>query len=332
VTNVKSFPARGRVRVAAQGSARDDWLQVQGDLERNFRADETHQFTVRAAIPNGTPAGTYSFRLDVVNVANPQEDFTEGDTVAVQWKPDAVEPPRPFPWWLVAAAVLLVVGVSGGLYFAFRPGSEPTPVTEPEPKSEPQRDPIALVADFTATPQTGPAPLTVTFQDTSKGNPTSWTWVFGDESAAFTNSATHRYEKLGSFDVSLRIRDAHGTEDTENRARFITVGLATPKPLVPATHPIPPELILPQPAGGIRLTSKVLFKWEPVPLAKAYQVDLQHRSPNTDWANSQSVRVFSGTTTSLELGPIPDWRWRVAAMDETGEIKSKPSDWLEFGG
>src|SRR5690606_14638168 len=117
-----------------------------------------------------------------------------------------------------------------------------------------------LYADFTAEPRTGPAPLTVTFTDTSRGSPSSCRWTFGDDSAALTQNPTHQYDRIGVFEVSLRARDASGKEDTRTREGFITVVLATPKPLVPATHPIPPELILAR-RPNEWFSSGVIFKW-----------------------------------------------------------------------
>ena len=64
------------------------------------------------AVPPGTPVGKYSFRLNIISVENPDEEFTEGPSVSFEVKelaPAAVAP-RKFPWWIVAVAGVLVLG------------------------------------------------------------------------------------------------------------------------------------------------------------------------------------------------------------------------------
>jgi len=129
VANKKPTPARARVRVAARDSSRDEWFQVEGDAERDFRAEEAQVFTVRVAIPRDVPAGTYGFRLDAVSVADPQEDFTEGDSIAVEWTPPPVTPRPRLPWWLIPAAAGVVAIVVGVVVWRLWP--EPEPVEDP---------------------------------------------------------------------------------------------------------------------------------------------------------------------------------------------------------
>ena len=77
-------------------------------------------------------------------------------------------------------------------------------------------------ADFTGAPRTGAAPLFVTFQDTTSGSATSWQWSFGDGGAATSQSPSHTYQAAGSYDVSLTVTGACGS-DTETKPGFVVV-------------------------------------------------------------------------------------------------------------
>ena len=114
VTNSSARALRGRLRVRPLGSTKMEWLNVNGETERNFSPNATQQVVVKVATPAGTPAGKYQFRLDAVSVINPDDDFTEGPTVDFEVKP-TVAPKKPFPWWIVGAAagaVVLIVGLT----------------------------------------------------------------------------------------------------------------------------------------------------------------------------------------------------------------------------
>ena len=105
----------GRAKLVPLGSAKADWLSVDGEQERNFAKGEAHQLTVHIAVPPGTPVGKYSFRLNIISVENPDDEFTEGPSVSFEVKELAIAqaPARKFPWWIVAIAGVLVLG--GGL-------------------------------------------------------------------------------------------------------------------------------------------------------------------------------------------------------------------------
>jgi serine/threonine-protein kinase len=105
----------GRTKLVPLGSAKAAWLSLDGEQERNFAKGEAHQLTVHIAAPPGTPVGKYSFRLNIISVENPDDEFTEGPSVSFEVKELTVAqaPARKFPWWIVAIAGVLVLG--GGL-------------------------------------------------------------------------------------------------------------------------------------------------------------------------------------------------------------------------
>ncbi len=128
VSNTSDRPLRARFELKAGDPAQQPWLSLAGEEERSFDVQGTHQVVVRIAAPPGSPAGSYSFRLDVISTDNPDEDFAEGQAVTFDVK--ASEPLKSgFPWWIaaVAAAVVLVVGAGAWFFFSREAPKEPEP-------------------------------------------------------------------------------------------------------------------------------------------------------------------------------------------------------------
>ena len=70
---------------------------------------------------------------------------------------------------------------------------------------------------------------TVNFTDLSSGNPTSWTWIFeGAETgtSSFQHPEDIVYNEEGSYDVSLKVRNAFGS-NTQLKEDYINVGAVT---------------------------------------------------------------------------------------------------------
>jgi len=113
VTNKSGQPLAGRVSILPQGDAKAAWFEIGGEKERSFAASETQKISVDIKAPANAPVGDYKFRLRVVNVNDPDNDYT--DSPVVTFNVPAVDGPPPFPWWILAVvgAVLLVVVVGG---------------------------------------------------------------------------------------------------------------------------------------------------------------------------------------------------------------------------
>ena len=126
VFNSSGRTVRGRAVLTPQEGAAPDWFSIAGEAERDFAPAGAAQYTVQIQVPPGTPPGEYSFRLDMVNIANPDEDYTQGQGVSF----GAPESSVPFciPWWVYAAAgvvgVLVVVAV---VILVTRNGDIPVP-------------------------------------------------------------------------------------------------------------------------------------------------------------------------------------------------------------
>src|SRR6478672_6230006 len=111
-SNTGSKSIAGRAKLVPLGLAKAAWLSLEGEQERNFAKGEAHQLTVHIAVPPGTPVGKYSFRLNIISVENPDDEFTEGPSVSFEVKELTVAqaPARKFPWWIVAVAAVVVLG------------------------------------------------------------------------------------------------------------------------------------------------------------------------------------------------------------------------------
>ncbi len=127
VTNTTNKPLRGIAQAKALGNTRQEWLDVEGEAERDFSAGGTQQFTVNfskpaaSASPGIAPpaAETFLFRLDVASSANPDEYFTEGPSVKVAAASIPVQAAKKaFPWWMVIVALIgLVLLVMAGIWW-----------------------------------------------------------------------------------------------------------------------------------------------------------------------------------------------------------------------
>ena len=149
VFNATGRPLRGRAQLAPLSEVSAGWLSLGGEAERAFNIAGAHQYTVRIAVPPDAPAGNYPFRLDMVGVESPDEQFVQGPTVT--FDVPAREPAKPFPWWIVALAVgVLVIGILIAVLVLGRGSVEPPATATPTGVPQP-----------TATPTTMPTPTAI---------------------------------------------------------------------------------------------------------------------------------------------------------------------------
>ncbi|MBI3943401.1 MAG: hypothetical protein HY326_10350 [Chloroflexi bacterium] len=112
VTNISGRALRGRAKVVPTDAAAASWLKIDGEAEQDFAIAETKQHTVKITVPAKAPAGGQSFRLDMVGVDNPDEEFTEGPSVTFQ-VPAPIIKGGGIPWLIIAAIVGVLVVVIG---------------------------------------------------------------------------------------------------------------------------------------------------------------------------------------------------------------------------
>ena len=72
-------------------------------------------------------------------------------------------------------------------------------------------DLTGLVADFTYSKRVVEVGESVTFVDRSQGGPIAWTWDFADGSFSTGREASHSWDAVGAYRVTLRIESPTGT-------------------------------------------------------------------------------------------------------------------------
>src|SRR5258708_4830216 len=81
VSNTTTKTLHSRAYIVSQPEIAASWLILQGEAERDIAASGSQQYSVLVVVPPSIQAGDYTFRLNVVNQANPDDDFSEGPTV-----------------------------------------------------------------------------------------------------------------------------------------------------------------------------------------------------------------------------------------------------------
>jgi hypothetical protein len=130
VTNTTAVQSRGRAVIEALPGADPTWFTLVGEAARPFQPGATEQYPVQVALPPTAPAGTYSFRLNAVAEANPDEDTTTGPTVTFEAGAAAAPAKRKFPWWIVALVAVVLIGVGVALAIILSDDSDP-PAQQP---------------------------------------------------------------------------------------------------------------------------------------------------------------------------------------------------------
>jgi hypothetical protein len=122
VFNALGRPIRGRARIVPEDPAMVPWISLVGEAEYLLGTAATQRFSVQIEVPPTAPAGNVRFRLDMIDVANPDENYARGPEVAFR-VPEAPGVRKSFPWWIVAVAagVVLLIGAVGVTVASSRP-------------------------------------------------------------------------------------------------------------------------------------------------------------------------------------------------------------------
>jgi len=123
VFNASGRTLQGRIQIAPLGQAAASWFQADGAPNRAFAIGGTEQIVVSVAVPAAAPPGSYSFRLDMVGVDNPDEDYTAGPVVT--FEAAAAAPKKPFPWWIAAVVAVAVIAALAFILTRPRPVAVP---------------------------------------------------------------------------------------------------------------------------------------------------------------------------------------------------------------
>lgn len=115
VSNALGRPVRIRAVLEPEGALQRGWLALGGEPERELAPDGTQTFSVKVVAPPGVPEGSYAFHLVVVDVANPDETFDLGPSVAFQLRRPTVAPRKKFPLWIPILAGSMLLIIAGAL-------------------------------------------------------------------------------------------------------------------------------------------------------------------------------------------------------------------------
>src|SRR5437762_9720609 len=66
VANTSGQPIRGRARLVTIGQTLSDWLNPDGDIERDFAVGQTQMYTIKIKVSDSAEKGDYVLRLDMV--------------------------------------------------------------------------------------------------------------------------------------------------------------------------------------------------------------------------------------------------------------------------
>jgi hypothetical protein len=110
VSNTLGRRVHARAVLEPEGQLQRGWLSIAGEPERELAPDGTQSYGVKILAPPGVPEGSYSFRLIVVNVENPDEEFAIGPLVSFELRRPVAPPRKKPPIWIafLAAGVLLI--------------------------------------------------------------------------------------------------------------------------------------------------------------------------------------------------------------------------------
>jgi hypothetical protein len=132
------------------GVVEKQWVVIDGPAQRHFAIDQEEVFSVKIAVlqkkGEPAPAGNYSFRLDVVNVAQPDESGDQSQALGFTMSAVAAPPARSKTLLIgiIAAVVLIVGGVTTWLLLrnsnakpAPTATATPPPAASPAPTAKP---------------------------------------------------------------------------------------------------------------------------------------------------------------------------------------------------
>jgi len=102
------------------------WVKAPPDSQRTFSAQPaTEDFRYEITIPPNTPGMSFKFRVDVVEVGATDDNFGQGNTVAVTVPaPEVVKPiePKKIPVWVWPLVAVVVIAVGIGIYLVLKDG------------------------------------------------------------------------------------------------------------------------------------------------------------------------------------------------------------------
>jgi hypothetical protein len=132
-----------------QAPAESSWFTFAEGATRTYQPGAVMSVATTITVPAGTPAGTYTFRLDAKAEDNPDEDYTEGPSAQFI----VAAAPKPVPWWkrywwIIAIVAVVLIGIVLAIVLLSRDDEAEAGI--------PERNCVAIDA---AAIQTNPSPI-----------------------------------------------------------------------------------------------------------------------------------------------------------------------------
>jgi hypothetical protein len=130
ITNRTGATVRTRVRVDSMEGAEQSWFSVRGGEEREIGPGATESVSIDLSVPGGS--GNHLFRAIAINLADPDNDYETGATVAFD-RPSLVADNGKIKWWMIAIPIALIAIVGGVIAAFLIDGRGDPPPPRPEP-------------------------------------------------------------------------------------------------------------------------------------------------------------------------------------------------------
>lgn len=128
VTNSGADDDRAVLTVTPLDGAEGEWFSVE-EPQREVPSGGSAVYVVTVEVPEGAKPGSYGFQA-VAYSADRDPGESSVTSRRVSFEVAEPEPPEPFPWWVVAAVVAVVLVVAGVFWLLTR-GDPPTNVSRP---------------------------------------------------------------------------------------------------------------------------------------------------------------------------------------------------------
>jgi hypothetical protein len=96
------------------GAVEKSWVKIDGPTDRHFAVDQEEVFSIKIAViqKKGEPAtaGNYGFRMDVINVARPDDSGDQSQALGFTVAPAPPQAKSKWPLIAIIAAAVLIVG------------------------------------------------------------------------------------------------------------------------------------------------------------------------------------------------------------------------------
>jgi hypothetical protein len=244
VTNTSGTALTGRasLETVSPNSAFISWLAQSGATERRFEVSGTHRFEGLIQAPPNAHAGEYSFRLNMRDISDPDESFTQGPAVTFL-VPEPVKPKPKLPVWaillILLGGVVLMALLVLVIYLLIPKGAQ-VPVVIGRPATTAQAlveiaglavtqvladssDPAGIV--FASTPQAG--------EKLNKGAPV-WLFVSSGPTATLTPTFTSTFTSTPTGTRKPTSSPTSTPTRTRTPTRTVT-RTATRTPIPPST-------------------------------------------------------------------------------------------------